>query len=88
VSWRDPSAWQEDPATAAQAAVAELSSTAQATVAELTSKAQPTVSELTTKAQSLLTDFEVRTAERPELRIGAAFAGGLLFALILRRLGR
>ena len=27
-------------------------------------------------------------AERPEVVVGAAFAGGLLFALILRRLGR
>jgi hypothetical protein len=74
-SWRDPATWREDPATAAQAAVAEVSSSAQATVADLTST-----------AQSLLTDFEARTAERPELRVAAAFAGGLLSALILRRL--
>jgi len=25
--------------------------------------------------------------ERPEVQVGAAFAGGLLFALILKRLG-
>ncbi|HWF33755.1 MAG TPA: hypothetical protein VG295_00235 [Solirubrobacteraceae bacterium] len=74
-SWRDPAAWREDPATAAQAAVAEVTSTAQATVAEVTST-----------AQSLVSDFEARTAERPEIRVGAAFAGGLLSALILRRL--
>jgi hypothetical protein len=27
-------------------------------------------------------------AERPEIQVGAAFAGGLLAALILKRLGR
>jgi hypothetical protein len=27
-------------------------------------------------------------AEKPEARVGAAFAGGLLFALILKRLAR
>ncbi len=26
-------------------------------------------------------------AEKPEAKVGAAFAGGLLFALILKRLG-
>lgn len=75
VSWRDPATWREDPATAAQAAVAEVSSTAQATLADVTST-----------AQSLLSDFEARTADRPEMRVGAAFAAGLLSALILRRL--
>ncbi|MDQ6807354.1 MAG: hypothetical protein M3065_20925 [Actinomycetota bacterium] len=74
-SWRDPASWREDPATAAQAAVAEVTNTAQATVADVTST-----------AQSVIADLEVRTAERPEIRVGAAFAGGLLSALILRRL--
>ncbi|HWC86933.1 MAG TPA: hypothetical protein VG388_10360 [Solirubrobacteraceae bacterium] len=77
MAWRDPTAWREDPATAAQAAMAEATSTAQATVAEVTST-----------ARSLLADFEARTAERPELRVAAAFAAGLLPALILRRLAR
>jgi hypothetical protein len=76
-SWRDPAAWREDPATAAQAAVAEVSSTAQATVADVTST-----------AQSLIADFEARTAERPELRVGVVFAAGLVSAVILRRLVR
>jgi hypothetical protein len=75
VSWRDPATWREDPAAAAQAAVAEVTSTAQATAADVAST-----------AQSLIADFEARTAERPEIRIGAAFAAGLLSALILRRL--
>lgn len=75
MSWRDPATWREDPATAAQAAVADVTSTAQATVAEVTSA-----------AQSMLGDFEARTAARPEIRVGAAFAAGLLSALILRRL--
>jgi hypothetical protein len=75
VSWRDPATWREDPATAAQAAVAEVTSTAQATVAEVTST-----------AQTLIADLEARTADRPEIRVGAAFVGGLLSALILRRL--
>jgi ElaB/YqjD/DUF883 family membrane-anchored ribosome-binding protein len=76
-SWRDPAAWKEDPASAAQAAVADVTVTAQATVANVTSA-----------AQSAIADFEVRTAERPEMRVGVAFAGGLLTALILRRLAR
>jgi len=75
VSWRDPATWREDPATAAQAAVAEVTSTAQATVAEVTSS-----------AQSMIADFEARTAERPEIRVGAVFAAGLLSAMVLRRL--
>ena len=77
VIWRDPAAWREDPASAAQAAVAEVTSTAQATVADVTST-----------AQSVIADLELRTADRPELLVGAAFAGGLLSALILRRLAR
>lgn len=77
MSWRDPAAWREDPASAAQTALAEVASTAQATVADVTST-----------AQSVIADLEVRTAGRPEIRIAAAFAGGLLFALILRRLAR
>jgi cell division septum initiation protein DivIVA len=87
-SWRDPAAWQEDPAKAAQAARAELTSTAQATAAQVASTAQATAVQLTSTAHSLLADFETRTADRPEMRIGAAFAGGLLSALILRRLAR
>lgn len=77
MSWRDPAAWQEDPAKAAQAAVADVTTMAQATVTDVTSM-----------AQSLLAGFEVRTADRPEMRIGGAFVGGLLSALILRRLAR
>ena len=30
---------------------------------------------------------EVPPLERPEVQVGAAFAGGLLFAMILKRLG-
>jgi hypothetical protein len=30
----------------------------------------------------------IPTTERPEVLIGGAFAGGLVFALILKRLGR
>jgi hypothetical protein len=30
----------------------------------------------------------IPTTERPEVHVGAAFAGGLLAALILKRLGR
>ncbi|MDQ6774644.1 MAG: hypothetical protein M3071_00135 [Actinomycetota bacterium] len=75
MSWRDPATWREDPAIAAQAAVAEVTSTAQATVADVTST-----------AQSVIAEFQARTAERPETRVGVAFAGGILSALILRRL--
>jgi hypothetical protein len=87
-SWRDPATWREDPASAAQAAVAEATSTAQVVAAQATSTAQATVAEATKTAQSLIADFEVRTAERPELRVGAVFLAGLLSALILRRLAR
>ena len=74
-SWRDPAAWKEDPATAAQGAVAAATVIARATVADVT-----------VTAQSLLTDVQTRLDGRPELLVGAAFAGGLLTALILRRL--
>jgi hypothetical protein len=57
-------------------------------VAEVTSTAQATVAEVTSTAQSVIADLEVRTAERPELRVAAVFAAGLLSALILRRLAR
>lgn len=76
-SWRDPAAWQDDPASAAQAAVADVTSIAQATFSDVTST-----------AQSVLADLQVRTADRPEVLIGGAFAAGLLSALILRRLAR
>jgi hypothetical protein len=76
-SWRDPAAWQDDPAAAAQAAVADVTNIAQATVADVTSA-----------AQSTLADLQVRYADRPEVLVGGAFAGGLLAALILRRLAR
>ena len=33
-------------------------------------------------------DKEVPPMERPEVQAGAAFAGGLVFAMILRRLGK
>jgi hypothetical protein len=46
------------------------------------------VAEVTSSAQSLIADFEARTAGRPEIRVGAAFAAGLLSAAILRRLAR
>jgi hypothetical protein len=65
-----------------------VTNTAQATLAEVTSTAQATIAEVTSTAQSMVAGFEARTAERPELRVGAAFVGGLLSALILRRLAR
>jgi hypothetical protein len=68
--------------------MAEATSAAQAAVATATTTAQATATDLTSTAQSLLADFEQRTAERPELRVAAAFAGGLLSALILRSLAR
>jgi len=86
VSWRDPATWREDPATAAQAAVAEITSAAQAAAGEATSTAHATLADVTSSAQSMITDFEARTAERPEIRVGVVFAAGVLSALILRRL--
>lgn len=35
----------------------------------------------------LIDEIKVLTSERPELIVGAAFAGGILAAMILRRLG-
>jgi hypothetical protein len=35
----------------------------------------------------LLDPLKILAAERPELVVGAAFAGGILAAMILRRLG-
>jgi len=57
-------------------------------VADVTKVAQATLSDVSGTAQSVLADLQVRTADRPEALIGAAFAGGLVFALILRRLAR
>jgi hypothetical protein len=57
-------------------------------MATATTTAQATVADLSGTAQSLIADFEQRTAERPELRVAAAFGGGLISALILRRLAR
>jgi hypothetical protein len=39
-------------------------------------------------AQSAGEQVAARVDERPELAVGAAFGGGLLFALILKRLAR
>ena len=39
-------------------------------------------------AGSALPDGGVPITERPEAMVGAAFAGGLLFAMILKRFGR
>ena len=39
-------------------------------------------------AGSALPDGGVPIQERPEAMVGAAFAGGLLFAMILKRFGR
>jgi hypothetical protein len=39
-------------------------------------------------AQAAKADLQVLTAERPETLVGAAFAGGVLSALILRHLAR
>jgi ElaB/YqjD/DUF883 family membrane-anchored ribosome-binding protein len=66
--------------------MADATSTAQAAMAEVTSTAQATVAEVTSTAQSFIADFEAQTAERPEIRVGVAFAAGLLSALIVRRL--
>ena len=41
-----------------------------------------------TTAQLARADLEALTAQRPETLVGAAFVGGLLSALILRRLAR
>lgn len=88
MAWRDPAAWRADPGSAAQAAATEAKSTAHATVAQVSATAQSTAAQVSTKAQSMISDFEQRTVDRPELRVGAVFAGGLLAALILRRLAR
>jgi ElaB/YqjD/DUF883 family membrane-anchored ribosome-binding protein len=87
-TWRDPAAWREDPSSAAQAAAAEAKTTAQATAAQAKATAQVTAAQVTAQAQTMLADFETRTADRPEQRVAAVFAGGVLAALILRRLAR
>ena len=98
-TWRDPAAWREDPSSAAQAAAAEARTTAQATAAQAKTTAQATAAQAKTtfqatavqvnaKAQSLLSDFEERTADRPEKRVAAVFAAGIVSALILKRLAR
>lgn len=97
--WRDPAAWREDPGSAAQAAAAEARTAAQATAAQAKTTAQATAAQakvtaqatavqLNAKAHTLLADFEERTADRPEMRVAAVFAVGLLSALILKRLAR
>jgi hypothetical protein len=55
-------------------------------VAEVTVTAQATVADVTSTAQSAIADLQVRYADRPEVLVAGAFAGGLLSALILRRL--
>jgi hypothetical protein len=58
---------------------------------------QPTVEQAALAAESVTADEPLRvpppaspaeTAERPELLVGAAFAGGLALALLLKRLAR
>ena len=50
--------------------------------------AQPTDKAPTFEAPtSSAAPVEVPPLERPEVQVGAAFAGGLLFAMILKRLG-
>jgi hypothetical protein len=39
-------------------------------------------------AGSAMPEGGIPATERPEVVVGGAFAGGLLFALILKRLGR
>ena len=98
-SWRDPASWKEDPATTAQlalsgaattaqSALAAAATTAQSALSGATSTAQSAASSATGTAQSTAANVRVLTAERPETVIGAAFVGGLVSALILRRLAR
>jgi hypothetical protein len=40
------------------------------------------------EAPSILSNLPVDVEERPEILVGAAFVGGILAAMILKRLGR
>jgi hypothetical protein len=51
-----------------------------------TSTAQAASASLQDSLQSANAELAARVDERPELAVGAAFAGGFLLALILKRL--
>ncbi|MBV9802529.1 MAG: hypothetical protein JO130_05040 [Solirubrobacterales bacterium] len=55
----------------------------------LTSTGQPTVEDSlgTTGGPSVQERAATLASDRPEIAVGAAFGGGLLLALILKRLG-
>jgi ElaB/YqjD/DUF883 family membrane-anchored ribosome-binding protein len=74
--------------TTAQSALSGATTTAQSALSGATSTAQSAASSATGTAQSTAANVRVLTAERPETVIGAAFVGGLVSALILRRLAR
>jgi hypothetical protein len=56
----------------------------------LTSSGQPPVEDSlgTTGSPSVQERAATLASDRPEIAVGAAFGGGLLLALILKRLGR
>jgi uncharacterized protein YjbJ (UPF0337 family) len=60
--------------------------------AEVTGQAQEKLTQVSGQAQEKLTQVSGQaqqvTSERPEILVGAAFAGGFLSAMILKRLGR
>ena len=63
-----------------------------AKASQATGQAKEKAAEVTGQAQEKLTQVSGQaqqvTSERPEILVGAAFAGGFLSAMILKRLGR
>jgi hypothetical protein len=60
----------------------------QSTVDSATASLQGSLESASGAVQSSGQQVAARVDERPELAVGAAFGGGFLFALILKRLAR
>ncbi len=65
-----------------------MSDESQSTPESASAPVQDSFQSATGAVQSSGEQVAARVGERPELAVGAAFGGGLLFALILKRLAR